>query len=154
MSLKLSTRGRYGVRAMSRLASNYRNNPVPIRTLAQEERIPIRYLEQIMTRLRREGLLQSTRGPGGGYKLNRPPDQISLGEIIEILEGNVSVTTCLEDNPKSQCPLEKTCFPRIFWSKLSKTIQSILNSISLQEFNENNWNDTNVESLLKRRGLE
>jgi Rrf2 family cysteine metabolism transcriptional repressor len=150
----LSTRGRYGVRAMSRLASRYRNNPVPIRTLAQEERIPIRYLEQIMTRLRREGLLQSARGPGGGYKLNRPPDQISLGEIIEILEGNVSVASCTEDDPKSQCPLVKTCVPRIFWSKLSTTIQSILNSISLQEFNENNWNDTDLGSLLKRRGLE
>jgi Rrf2 family cysteine metabolism transcriptional repressor len=139
---------------MSRLASRYRNNPVPIRTLAQEERIPIRYLEQIMTRLRREGLLQSARGPGGGYKLNRPPDQISLGEIIEILEGNVSVASCTEDDPKSQCPLVKTCVPRIFWSKLSTTIQSILNSISLQEFNENNWNDTDLGSLLKRRGLE
>ncbi len=151
MSLQLSTRGRYGVRALCRVACLYEKGPVSIQTIVRKEKIPIRYLEQIMTRLRREGILESTRGPGGGYTLSRSPDQISLGEIIHILEGNIPVVWCTDEDREDHCSREQTCVPRTFWLKLSQTIQNILNNTTLKELINKNWKDIDLHSFLEKR---
>ena len=143
MSLRLSTKGCYSIRAVSRLVNEYGKGPLSIRTIAQEEYIPHRYLEQLMSRLRREGFLESVRGPGGGYTLTRPPNQISIGDIIQTLEGKVSIAQCIAENRKCRCRLEKTCVSRDFWSDLSQMVQHILDSVSLQEFVEGTWDQKN-----------
>jgi Rrf2 family cysteine metabolism transcriptional repressor len=149
MSLRLSTKGRYGVLAVSRLARTFGSGPVSIKSIAREEHIPKRYLEQLMIRLRRNGLLESIRGPGGGYTLARSPDQISLGEVIAILEGDVTVARCVGIEPKNRCSFEETCVSRIFWMKLSHMIQKVLNNVSFQELIDLNWEEKDIESFLK-----
>jgi len=137
---------------MSHLAACYGDSPVPIRQLAEDEQIPFRYLEQIMTKLRREGLLESIRGPGGGYQLNRPPAKISIGDIIRVLEGSISVSRCLEENVQTVCPQAQTCSPRTFWKNLSQTIESILDDISLEQFIDVNWSDVNLIQRFTNQG--
>jgi Rrf2 family protein len=154
MSLRLSTKGRYGVLAVSKLASQYGKGPVPIKTIAEEEHIPLRYLEQLMVRLRRNGLLTSVRGPGGGYYLNRSPDKISLGEIIQILEGAVSVSRCVEIDNEVHCEFEESCISRGFWIKLSRTIQKILDNVTLQELIDKTWEDMDFVSLINNLETE
>lgn len=151
MALRFSTKGRYGVRALCRLARLYEDGPVSIETIAKFEDIPIRYLEQIMTRLRREGIVKSTRGPGGGYKLNRPPDKLSLGELIQVLEGKTPVVWCVDADEESRCLREDVCTTRDLWKKLNEWFQTIFNNISLQEIVEGNIDTLELESLFKNQ---
>jgi len=148
MPIRLSTKGLYAVRAMTRLASQYNNRAVSIKTLAEEERIPSHYLEQLMTRLRRNGLLISVRGPGGGYKLAKSPDQISLGEVIRVLEGNVRLSRCVQWGEKKHCIRERTCIPKDLWNELSHAIQKILNSISFRELINGEWKLKNFNAII------
>lgn len=152
MALRVSTRGRYGIRAVCRLARLYEDGPVSIQTIAKQENIPIRYLEQIMTRLRREGIVKSTRGPGGGYKLSRPPDGLFLGELVQALEGKTPVVWCVDADEETHCRREDVCITRDLWKKLDSWFQTILNSISLQEVVDGNIIKMNLDSLLKNRG--
>ena len=145
MSLRFSTKGIYGIRAVSRLVSQYGNGPVSIRTIAEEEQIPIRYLEQLMGRLRQKGILISVRGPGGGYRLIRSPDSIKLGEVLEILEGSISLARCLGNEAKSFCKLEQTCVSRIFCQKLNHMITQFLDNVTLKELTDENWQDKSIE---------
>jgi len=154
MSLQLSTRGRYGVRAVCRVACLYEEGPVSIQTIARKEKIPTRYLEQIMTRLRREGILESTRGPGGGYTLSRSPDQISLWEIIRILEGNVPVVWCTDEDREDHCSREQTCMTRSLWVALSRAIQRMLSNITMQDLIDGKTNDIDFEMMLNNRSGE
>jgi Rrf2 family protein len=132
MALQLSTKGRYGVRALIRLAQNHGNGPLPINRIAREESIPLRYLEQIMSRLRKEGLVSSMRGPGGGYTLTRTPDRINVGEIISILEGRISLVRCIQPDSGGYCRREKTCLSRPLWSRLNEALEKSLARVSLQ----------------------
>ncbi|MFH1940788.1 MAG: Rrf2 family transcriptional regulator [bacterium] len=153
MALQLSTRGRYGVRAVRLLADRYGNGPISIHTIAAKERIPIRYLEQIMTRLRREGILNSIRGPGGGYQLTASPDRMSVGRVIQALEGTVSVARCVDENQGARCSLQKTCTTRDFWKKLSQTIQHILDNVTLQELVQNDWKENDLKTIATNRDI-
>ncbi|MCJ7813414.1 Rrf2 family transcriptional regulator [bacterium] len=152
MSLRLSTKGLYSIRAVSRLANQYGKGPVSIRTIAREEYIPLHYLEQLMSRLRRKGFLKSVRGPGGGYLLTRSPDQISIGDIIQTLEGKVTIAHCVDEDQQTRCGLEKTCISRDFWSALSQRVQCILDSVSLQELIEGKWKQKNL--MMNKREIK
>jgi Rrf2 family protein len=123
-----------------------------LQEIADLESIPIRYLEQIMSRLRRAGLCSSARGPGGGYELRRPPEDISLGEVIHVLEGRVAVVSCLDKDRDVVCTMEDSCITRDFWSTLSKAIQRILESISLKDLIERDWKDVDLQSLMNETG--
>ena len=140
------------MRAVFRLASRYGSGPVSLRTISEEEGIPLRYLEQLMVRLRREGLVESVRGPGGGYTLGRPPHEIKVGEVIQVLEGGVWIAECVEANSKNRCFLEQTCVSRGLWLKLSRAIQRMLNDISLQELMDGNFEGMDSEVSFKNRG--
>jgi Rrf2 family protein len=147
--MRLSTRGRYAIRAASNLANRNGSGPITLKTIAREEHIPLRYLEQLMNRMRRSGILESSRGPGGGYCLSRPADEISLGQIISAIEGRVAVASCVKPDRQKNCRLENSCASRLFWANLSGMIQTIMDSVTLQELNNGNWRKKDFASLFK-----
>ena len=129
--MKLSTKIRYGARAMLELASNYGKGPVELREIAEKESISPKYLEQVIVPLRTAGLVKSARGAKGGYALAKPPSEILLREIIEILQGPLNLVECLND-PKV-CQKSATCVTRDIWNEVSVAIYRIFDSISLEE---------------------
>ncbi len=128
---KLSTRGRYGTRVMLQLANNYSQGPVMLREIARREQLPLKYLEQIVPPLRSAGLVVSSRGPGGGYQLSRHPDEITLREILEVLEREIVPTRCVAD-PLS-CQRSEECTARDAWTAVGHRILDTLEEITLGE---------------------
>ncbi|MDZ7260867.1 MAG: Rrf2 family transcriptional regulator [candidate division KSB1 bacterium] len=132
-NMKLTTRGNYGVRAAYELAKNYGKGPVTVKSISDNQYISIRYLEQLMVRLRRSGLVQSVRGPGGGYVLSEDPARISVGEIIRILEGPITLSSCTEGATGHNCKRGNGCVSQMLWLKLGEKIEEVLNNISLYD---------------------
>src|SRR5699024_11022769 len=93
--MRLSTRGRYGLKAMYQLAMHYGEGPIHLKQIADKENLSENYLEQLVSQLRREGLLNSVRGAQGGYMLAMPPKDITVGNILRILEGNLAPADCI-----------------------------------------------------------
>lgn len=130
--MKISTRGRYGVRAMMDLAIYGESGiPVYLPDVAKREGISEKYLEQIITPLVKAGLVKSVRGRYGGYLLNKPADQIKISEIIKVLEGEFSVADCVFD--KRFCRKANSCAAREVWVTLSKKIEEVLSSFTLED---------------------
>lgn len=127
--LKLSTKGQYGVRAMVEVARAYPDKITTIKEIAERQDVSVAYLEQILNTLRRSGLLLSVRGPGGGYKLVRPPDEISVGLILRELEGPVAITSCMD--PKAGCVRADRCVSHLLWKSLGEKIEGFLDTITL-----------------------
>lgn len=132
MSLRLSTKTRYGLRAIIDLAKYYGKGPVMARAIAEEEGISENYLEQIMDPLKKSGLVRSVRGARGGFVLAKPPDNIRIKEVIEALEGPVLLVDCLYD--PNLCERSKSCIARLFWERLRDNIVDFLNSWTLEDF--------------------
>ena len=150
MGLQLSTRGRYGMRALCRLAQNYGGAPISIQSLSDEDGIPMRYLEQIMGRLRREGLVNSIRGPKGGYWLDIPPAEIKLGHALRTLEGSISLVWCVDE--KEDCPHKGSCPTAHFWCAMNDGIQAFLDATSLAQLVDGGWADRRVRFLVEPKG--
>ena len=129
--MKLSTRARYGVRLMLALAVNYGNGPVYLKDIARGEEISEKYLSLIIIPLRTAGLVISTRGAYGGYNLAREPSQITLKEVVDVLEGEPCLVDCVRD--PSLCPRVSTCVTREIWSLLGGKISEVLESITLHD---------------------
>jgi Rrf2 family protein len=130
--LKLSTKGQYGVRAMFELAKNYNKGPLTIREIAKRQGVSISYLEQLMNRLRKSELIKSRKGPGGGYIINRKPSEISVGMILNSLEGPVAITQCLDPTAKG-CKRVEGCVARLLWKSLGEKIEDFLDTINLND---------------------
>ncbi len=126
--MKLTTKGRYAVTAMLDLALHYEQGAVTLADIAQRQGISLSYLEQLFARLRRHGLVDSIRGPGGGYNLAKNPDEISVAQIVVAINENIDATGCGSDN---KCPEDETCLTHYLWEKLSDRIYEFLNSITL-----------------------
>ncbi|MFQ3549294.1 MAG: Rrf2 family transcriptional regulator [Armatimonadota bacterium] len=92
--MKLSTRSRYAVRALAMLASEFGSGPIMLQKIAEAEKLPESYLEQLLMHLRRGGIVKSSRGAKGGYELTKPPEDIFIGEIIELLDGKIDLANC------------------------------------------------------------
>lgn len=131
MALRLSTKARYGLRALVSLARHYGEGPVIAKVIAKEEDISENYLEQIMELLRRSGIVRSIRGAQGGFSLAKPPQDIKIKEIVDILEGPINLTDCLSD--PEVCKRNKECFARTFWEKLEENINEFLESHTLAD---------------------
>lgn len=130
--MKLSTRTRYGTRALLEMALHYdEGRPVQLHLIARRQELSKKYLEQVFTPLREAGVIQSVRGPMGGYLLSRSPEEIRLDEIFRILEGPPHLVDCLED--KYLCPNKEKCPTREIWEKLSLSLVEVLQSISLAD---------------------
>lgn len=130
--LRLSTKGEYGVRAMFEIARNYKKGPLTIREIAEKQSVPVPYLEQLLNKLRKEKLIKSHRGPGGGYVLSKRPEEISIGMILNALEGPVVIAQCLNPLIK-RCNLIKSCVSRLLWKSLGEKIEHFLDTVSLKD---------------------
>lgn len=132
--MRLSTKGRYGVRAMLDLAIHEAIGPVSIKNISQREGISVNYLEQIFNQLRRAGLVRSIRGPGGGFLLARPSKEITVMDIIKALKVPVVPVFCVDDEDEiSQCERVNSCVSRLLWQRLGKKIKEILEGTSLED---------------------
>ena len=132
--MKLSTRGRYGIHAMYDLAKHAERGPQSIKAIAEREGIPEAYLEQLIAVLKREGLVNSTRGAQGGYVLARKPEEITVGDVLRALEGNLSLVECLDG--EDCCDKACACPSRIVWQKLRDGMTAIVDGITLQDMVE------------------
>lgn len=127
--MKLSTRTRYGVRLMVALALNYGKGPVFLKDIAKSENISEKYLSLIIIPLRGVGLVSSIRGAHGGYNLSRDPSQITLKEIVDVLEGDCSLVECVK-NPSS-CARMPICATHDIWATIGEKISDTLSAITL-----------------------
>lgn len=128
--MKLSTRTRYGMRAVLELAENYGKGHIQLKIIAQHQEISAKYLEQLMTILKSAGIVNSVRGSKGGYVLVKAPEQIKLSDIFHCLEGPVVTVDCVEN--KSYCTRTNDCVARQIWVEVQKAIMDVLQSITLQ----------------------
>ena len=127
--MKLSTRGRYGTRMMLDLAQHYDQGPVQIGEIAKRLDISVKYLEQLIIPLKKANFINSVRGPKGGHMLCVSPEDITVGEIVKVLEGGIDLTDCIE-NPDT-CPRSQTCITRDIWTEATEAMYDKLNSITL-----------------------
>jgi Rrf2 family transcriptional regulator, iron-sulfur cluster assembly transcription factor len=126
--MRLTTKGRYAVTAMLDLALNAKDKPITLADISQRQGISLSYLEQLFSRLRKDGLVSSARGPGGGYRLSRIADEISVAQVIQAVDEKVSVTRC---GGKGDCQDGEACLTHKLWCSLSDQIHGFLNNISL-----------------------
>lgn len=132
--LRLSTKGQYGVRAMFEIAKGYPERPVTIKEISERQEVSVPYLEQILNKLRRAGLIKSVKGPGGGYVLTKEPGQISIGAILSELEGPIALTSCL--TPGEGCTRVDGCVTHLLWKSLGANIEAFLETITLRDLIE------------------
>ncbi|HBC97953.1 MAG TPA: transcriptional regulator [Clostridium sp.] len=131
--MKLSTKGRYGVRAMLDLAIHYSGEPSSIKSISERQNISEYYLEQLFSSLRKSNLIKSIRGAQGGYILNREPKDITIAEIMGVLEGPVEISNCIDENNESSCSKIDCCATRLLWSKIKESIDRVMKFTTLQD---------------------
>ena len=129
--MKLSTRSRYGVRLMTRLAMNHATGAVLMKDISRLEGISEKYLGQIIIPLRMAGLVAGRRGAGGGYVLTRKPSAITVRDIVEVLEGDISLVPCVGD-PRA-CTRMGACAATAMWQKLAADLARVLGSYTLKD---------------------
>ena len=132
--MKLSTRARYGTRALLDLALHYKSGPVLLKDVAGRQRISLSYLQHLIAPMVAEGIVGSTRGVGGGVWLAKPPEEISLGYIIGLLEGSLAPAECV-DNPET-CSRSGACATQDVWGEIKEAIDTVLESMTLQNLVE------------------
>jgi Rrf2 family iron-sulfur cluster assembly transcriptional regulator len=128
--VRLTTKGRYAVTAMLDLAYHSEKRPVTLTDIAKRQQISLSYLEQLFARLRRSGMVEGVRGPGGGYQLSRDAGQISIADIIAAVDETIDSTRC---GGKGNCQNSQPCLTHDLWMGLSDQIRDYLDSISLQD---------------------
>ena len=133
--MKLSTKGRYGLMALIDLALYSETEAVSIQSIAARQNISDSYLEQLVRKLKKEGLVTSIRGAQGGYKLARPASEISVGDVLRALEGSIAAVSCGEGN-NVHCAGEDLCVTRYVWQQINKSIQETVDSIMLSQLVE------------------
>jgi Rrf2 family cysteine metabolism transcriptional repressor len=129
--MKISTKIRYGARAMLELAYRYGEGPIELKEIAKKENISLKYLEQVINPLRAVGLVKSIRGSKGGYSLAKPPSEICLYDVVETLEGPLNLLECLRDS--KVCQKVPSCVTRDIWREVSEAISKIFYSITLED---------------------
>ncbi len=129
--MKISTKGRYGLRTLMDIALHQAQGPVNLGEIAKRQSISAKYLWQIVNLLKTAGFVRGTRGPKGGYILARHPDAITLLDIVEILEGPVTLVECVDD--AKFCIRSERCVAHSIWEEASETIRGALRKITLAE---------------------
>ncbi len=141
--MQFSTKLRYGSRALAELAVAYPQGTISVRELADRQEISAKYLEQIMSRLKAAGIVESVRGLHGGYRLAVPPGECRLSEVFRALEGSPAPVACLDQ--AGECPLEDRCPTRSTWSEVKEAIMEVLEKTTLADL---------AERVRKNRGRE
>lgn len=134
--MKLSTKGRYGLRAMVDLAEYAGEEPVSIASISLRQGISERYLEQLMAKLKKAGLVKSIRGAGGGYVVGKRPDEISVGDILRALEGNLEAVSCAAFHKDETCEAQDVCVTKYVWKRINESIRHTVDGIYLSQLVE------------------
>lgn len=135
----LSTKGRYGLKMMYEFALNYGKGPMSLKEVALRQQLSETYLEQLIAHLKKAGLVTSVRGAQGGYELKRKPEEITVGEIIRVLEGPLAPSDCvLDDEP--ECTRAEYCVTRLIWEKIMDSINNVVDSITLNDMVNDYYN--------------
>ena len=132
--MKLSTRGQYATRALLDLALHQDEAPIMLKDISRRQQISQRYLEHLITPLIAAGIIVSTRGPKGGITLAKPPEEIRLDEVIQLLEGTIAPVECV-NNPEI-CLRSELCATRHIWLQLQEAMNTVLESTTLQDLLE------------------
>ena len=132
--MRLTTKGRYAVTAMLDLALHYKDGPITLADISQRQGISLSYLEQLFSRLRKKELVDSTRGPGGGYRLSRDAHEIAVADVITAVDEKVETTRC---GGLSNCQDDGQCLTHELWTELSEQIHGFLMGISLGNLVDN-----------------
>ncbi len=143
--MRLSTKGRYGTRAMLDLALHFGKDPVLLRDIAARQEVSEKYLEHSMSALRKIGLVRSIRGARGGYVLARSPSKIKLSEIMEVLEGSMAPVECVDD--AQVCHRADLCVTREIWAKMKKAVDEILESTTLEDLAQRHREKVSQDSI-------
>lgn len=138
--MKLSTKGRYGLRALIDLAVYSENETVSIASIAARQNISESYLEQLIAKLRKAGLVTSVRGAGGGYKLAKRAEEISVGDILRALEGSLDLVECPGLKEESACDSSDFCVTKYVWQRINDSINQTVDGISLSQLVEESRN--------------
>ena len=131
----ISTKGRYGVMIMVFLAENYDNGHKPLKEIAASQDLSEKYLEQIINPLTKAGLLTSFRGAQGGYALSMPPAEITVGEILRILEGSLAPVYCVAEHGET-CEKLHSCNSVVVWKKIKDAIDNVVDNMTLEDLLE------------------
>ncbi len=134
----LSTKGKYGLMAMYDLARSYGEKPTPLSLIAKRQSISLNYLEQLFIVLRKSGLIKSVRGAKGGYTLSRPPNEITVGDVLKTLEGPIIAAECQivgseDESEHATCDYYETCVTRSVWHRITRAVDDVIESITLQD---------------------
>ena len=147
--MRLTTKGRFAVTAMLDLALRHQNGPVTLAGIGARQGISLSYLEQLFSKLRRHELVESVRGPGGGYRLARPSEQVSVADIIVAVDEPLDATQC---RGMENCQEDKRCMTHNLWATLNEKLYDYLSAVTLQNLvSEQRAKDGNVTALMDRR---
>ncbi|WP_302486705.1 Rrf2 family transcriptional regulator [uncultured Megamonas sp.] len=130
--MKISTKGRYALRLMLDIALNDAKTPVRIKDIAERQQISDKYLEQIVSSLNKAGFVKSLRGPQGGYRLTKKPEEYTVGMILRLIEGSLAPVACLDDDVNN-CTRADRCPTLILWEKLYEAISEVVDNITLAD---------------------
>lgn len=132
--MKLSTRGQYGLRALVDIAVHSEEGPVAISVISVRQNVTVRYLEQLLPKLKKTGIIKSIRGAQGGYLLSADPESVSVGDVLRILEGDMNLVDCAGlIGQGEECKGSKYCVTKTVWKRINDSIQETVDSISLRE---------------------
>lgn len=134
--MMLSTKGKYGLRAVIDLALHYDESAVSLTAIAERQKISISYLEQLVAKLKKAGIVNSIRGAQGGYVLARPIGEISVGDVLRALEGNLDPIKCDELSGEKGCNGADSCVTKFVWKRISDSINDTVNKMMLSELVE------------------
>lgn len=144
--MKISTKGRYGLRAMVDIALNSNGDYIPLKQIAERQNISENYLEQVFSTLRKAGLVKSVRGSQGGYCLSKKPSAITVGDVLRILEGELNISNDDKENSNLQKTIED-CIRVTVWDEVTKAINNVVDSITLEDL-VNQYKKFNTEYIL------
>lgn len=130
--MKISTKGRYALRVIIDLATTDTNKYTSIKTISERQKISEKYLEQIISALNKNGLVKSTRGAQGGYRLTKSPEEYTVGMILRSIEGSLAPVSCLEDD-ENQCPRCNDCVTLYVWEKIYEAVNEVVDKITIQD---------------------
>lgn len=132
--VKISTKGRYGLRAVIDIAMFSEEEPAPLSDIAIRQNLPISYLEQLVAKLRKAGIVNSIRGAKGGYTLAKPAAEISVGDVLRALEGDLNPVDCAEiTGGTTECSGSDLCVTKYVWKRISDSINNTVNTLMLSE---------------------
>lgn len=128
----VSTKGRYALRVMIDLAEQHTQDRTPLKEIAERQNISQKYIEAIMTLLSKNGFVEAVHGKGGGYKLNKKPEEYRVGDILRLTEGSLSPVACLEKGA-AECPRKSECRTLPLWTRLDDLVENYLDSVTLAD---------------------